>query len=473
MVEENACNSFRLQNDVLETIEGDSVEKNKCHSTCSSDVPSPAIFKLNIDCFHEVFDWLSHSDLIAVGQTCKRLRRIVGMFVHFNYGAKTTRGENNGIYISSLLSNTFSQYIQKLSISGDRLGAYRFVGENCTNSINNLRVYGTLPENGFEHIKDILNGIEILDMNECVIKGDFYEDYLKYCPNVKSLSVSRSGRISDKSIIIGSRNSWLLRNYPNLENFELLEAYELKMNELNTFFQQNPNIRTFSTDSKSLWENRNSIMNVDLKFEKFAIDIYQSRIFDSNNQPISMLEAAHNLLVQLYEKGFYKWLHLCLFFIGQQCIDKLFSLRGLEMLIGDIVRIDRLLPEVRAFAVWCGDEIVDIESVPRKLPNVERIYFSKITFDRILPFIRHTTRLKQIRIRQLKDECKILDLLTMNKERKKLSGACKVHIYVKEDVYLATKWASNTIDLSLIELKRYDSMEWEELSARGKYLKSF
>ena len=71
---------------------------------------------------------------------------------------------------------------------------------------------------------------------------------------------------------------------------------------------------------------------------------------------------------------------------------------------------------------------------------------------------------------------KSLNLIALNKAREKLNEeraeAGKIRIYVKENLYLATKWTLNAIDLSLIELRRADSEEWEELGARSKYFKS-
>lgn len=95
----------------------------------------PAILALNVDCFYEIFDWLSLKDLIAIANTCIRIQKMAGDFFQLNYITKSARVENDGIFISSIPANVFSEYIQKVSISGDRLGAYRFIESNCTRSI--------------------------------------------------------------------------------------------------------------------------------------------------------------------------------------------------------------------------------------------------------------------------------------------------------------------------------------------------
>lgn len=145
------------------------------------------------------------------------------------------------------------------------------------------------------------------------------------------------------------------------------------------------------------------------------------------------------------------------------------------MLNGDIIQVDRPFLDLKAFAVWCGDELLNIEDVPNYIPNVERLYFSKVMTRRIFSFVRSSPKLKHIRIRTLQDidKFKKLDLATLNREREQLLSACKVNIYVKENVYLAAKWAMNIIEYKLVALKRFESTEWEELSSRAKYFKSF
>lgn len=439
------------------------------------EIAIPAIFTLNIDCFYEIFDWLSLKDLIAVANICKRVQKIAGDFFQLNYIAKSARVENDGIYISSIPANVFSQYIQKVSISGDRLGAYRFIQSSCTRSIKQMRVYGCLPDGSFEHIKEILKGIEVLELNECIISGDCFTDYLKYCPNLKSLSVSRSTEFRNRATVIGAQNDWLLRNYPTIEHFELTELHELQLPELKGFFEQNPNVRTFSTDAKSLWVNRELLKAANVKLDIFVINICLSKIVDSNKRLISIKDSIYKLLVELHECGFYRRLHLYVYFVEQKDVDLLLTLSAIEMLNGDVIRVGRHLETVKASCICYPDEILNIECLPINCLNLERIYLSEVTSDRLLPLIQYLAKLKVIKINQLKDKpfFRQLNLSAMNKEREKLIDARKLRIYVREDVFLATKWTKRCVNFSLIELKRFEAFEWIELCARSRYFKTF
>ena len=51
------------------------------HRNCARDVPlAPSIFKLNVDCFEKLFDYLGKEDVHAFGQTCKRMLRVAGHY---------------------------------------------------------------------------------------------------------------------------------------------------------------------------------------------------------------------------------------------------------------------------------------------------------------------------------------------------------------------------------------------------------
>lgn len=436
----------------------------------------PIIFNLNIDCFHEIFEWLSQYDIISIGKTCRRLRRIAADYFQLNYRAKCGRAERTGIYISSIRVNIFSEYLQKISISGELLRSNEFIEENCI-SIKHFRVYGFLPEGGFGCIQQILKGVEVLEINECFVVGEFYNNCLKYCPKLKTLSVSRSSFMQKKKIIIGTGNDWLFRKYPTLEHIDLTDLYEIKKGRLKKFFQQNANIKTFSTDAKTLWLNQNTLLQLDLKLEKFAVYISQSKVFNTKNLPIAIKVPMYELLDELYARCFYKRLHLYVFLFDQENLDKMISLSGIEMLSGDIHRIDRTLVDLRSFSVCYGDEIMNIENLPKNLPNLDRIYFTYLTSTHILPFICYSPHLRIIKIRNLIEGVHfkngILDVTALNEERKKLDWACKTTIYIDEEVYLTSKWAHYSINLNFIELKRFESIEWDDLNGRSRYFKSF
>lgn len=438
------------------------------------------IMKLDIDCFHEVFDYLSLDDLISIGHSCKRLQRIAGSFIQRNFVAKRKTCVNNNIYMcwTPRKIGIFSRFIEKISIFGGFSDPYQYLGSNRFNSIREIRLAQVeLSANEVACMREILMEVEVVSTDQCRFHGEFYENFLKFCPKVKNLSVSRSSYDRDRAIIIGTGNEWLKEKYPLLEHLELTDLYEFKNNDLKILLQQNP-LQSFSTDAKSLLINQHSFLSSDVKLDRLAVDFHHPKNINTDVDPSFIVNMLYNLLMELHEKGFYKSLHMYITFVDRDhCMQKLFSLNSLEMLGGFVNSIENPLKKLRELDINKGSEVNDLGTFPIKIPELERVCFSEATSDDILPFICHSIKLKMIKIDLLLDgtylENGVLDLVSLNKEREKLNKARKIVIYVNEDVFIATKWARSEMNYKLIECRRGESFECEKLNAMHRFIKSF
>lgn len=112
--------------------------------------------------------------------------------------------------------------------------------------------------------------------------------------------------------------------------------------------------------------------------DKLTIDIYQSNFF------VQIINQSPWLVL------FKVYLFNCTtkIFIIDLNMNKLFTLNGIKTINGDFFRINRTLFDVSTFAIWCGSEMIDIESCPDKIPNIERVGFTKVSSNNILLFIR-------------------------------------------------------------------------------------
>lgn len=443
--------------------------------------PSP-IMKLTIDCFHEMFDYLPLDDLISFGNTCKRLQVIAGSFIQFNYAAKRKTCENTDVYMSWTPRRIggFTRFIEKLSVFGDFHRPYLYIGANNFKSLKELRLAEVdLTEAKFDCIKGVLKGIEILELEMCRFNNnEFYEQFLKYCPKLKRLSVSRSSYDRDRATVIGCNNDWLLRHYPAMEHLELTDLYEFQKNELKTFFEQNPNVRSFSTDAKSLLVNQRSLLNCDVKLDKLTVDFHHPKSISAEIEPFFLVNVIYNLLDELYDRKFFLRLHLYITFIDHHdCIQKMFALKSLEMLSGMIIRIENPLMKLKELDISKGSDVTDLDGFPSKFPDLEQIHFSEATADHILPFIVTSAKLKTMKIDQLLDgthlEQGVFDLFALNEKRKQLLKPRKLVIYANYTVYLATKWATNELKFDFVELRRGESKDLEESNSRYKFVTSF
>lgn len=133
---------------------------------CSSSAPfgvaesplSPAIFKLNVDCLHEVFEWLDLCEIISVAGTCKRLYHAAGAFFRWNYVSKEITMLHGSIYTPFCEINIFIEYIPRISITCNNMKLNRLIGEKCK-SFRHIRSLGSLIEDQIEHFKGILKHV--------------------------------------------------------------------------------------------------------------------------------------------------------------------------------------------------------------------------------------------------------------------------------------------------------------------------
>ncbi|XP_031633906.1 uncharacterized protein LOC116347461 [Contarinia nasturtii] len=441
---------------------------------------APPIMKLDIDCFHEVFDYLCLDDIISIGHTCQRLQRIASRFIQQNFAAKRKTYVNDNIYMcwKPRQISIFSLFIEKISIFGDFPDSFLSINAVRFHLLNEIRLAQIeLDSVKIECIKAILPQVEVIELDQCCFKQNFYGDFLKLCPKLHRLSVSRSSYDRDGGTIIGTDNEWMRQKYASLEHLELTDLYEFKGNELKHFFESNQNVHSFSTDAKSLLINRQSFLSCGGKIQRLAIDFHPKNI-DSDAEPAFIVNLIYQLLTELYEKGFYRSLHLYItFFDRNNCLQKLFSMDSLEMIGGFVTLIENPLLNVKNLDINKGLDVTNLEEFPDKFPKLERIHFTEATANDILPFVRQSKSLKVMKIDLLVDgthlEKGVLDLVALDKERSTLIRARKLMIYVNETVFLATKWATSDLNLKFIELRRGESFEFKHLNARHRFITSF
>lgn len=388
------------------------------------------IFKLNVDCFEEVFEWLSLTDLKALRQTCKRFKTIIDYCITTNFPALRIGHGIVEIFDWTEPRHIDTNYIKKIHFS------------------NRCEFRSDLAE-----IENILSKVESVKVEKDQISGEFYGKLLKFCKNLTHLSIAN---IYDH-IIIGSDNRWLLRSYPALEHIVMLEnspGIGLEIVELKTFFELNPTIRTFTTTVQFLQRNGRCLKEANIKLDQLNVFC---------NKPI---QAILNLLNELSQN--IQHLHL---FGSYSTIrtEDLPTLRALEKL--NYARVDRLvlppLQYLKEFSIGKVEKTANLMNLAKSLTNVNRVHIEEGTLKNVAAFICHSPTVKHIKINRLNGgfiyNIRHIDLAELNKERKKLTGARKINIYVAEEFYLSVKWSGLYHSFSLVELRRSTSREWKNL----------
>lgn len=439
----------------------------------------PKIFRLKMDHFEEIFDFLSLKDLTLLSETCKKMQSYVGYYIKTNYAAikPYVEVQSNGINMwkiqqgSVIKLNALSSFVKKLEFVKIDSGMF----QSHANELSMSSVKSHLEVDQFKslmeiqliefkftdqevsYLKPVLGQLETvkLKVSQSQEKNkEFYVNFLQFCPNVKKLCIHGDGR----SFFVGADNSWLRRAYPTLEHLELTVRHfsDEKIPELQTFFDQNSHIKSFATNAETILVNRNAFVNTKLKLDVLSIQFSEvrSRSFD-NNTFISI----RNLLNELHEHGAFKQLHVyftfCKLFHHQQDINHMTAFNGLTKLSIN-AKESIALPSLMHLKQLCinqGFWFENLSTAAVELANLEFIKCARV--NDIMPFIRNSPKLKAIVVTLLdENDAKTLNIEELNKERSKLSNARKVTIYVEDEVYLKAKWSKNGTDRKFIEIKR-------------------
>lgn len=414
-------------------------------------VKYPPLFHRDIVCFHEVFEWLSVQDIHSIGQTCNRLKSIANSFFKDYLPAVDLVACPDGCrLIPGGLLNEFSPVAQKVTIEGDDNEPYQYIQSKCKSITRIDFRHAVITEYRAKQIESILNKVEIIHLNNCDVRGDFFDCFLKFCTELKHLIVDDE---SPENILIGTDNNWLDRHYPTLKHIELNVLFYSKMDEipeLTKFIGCNHHIQSFATDLISLIYLQHALKQSRIRLRDLAV------AFD---RFCSTYDAIF-LLAELHDQHIYNRLHIYdnhTRVYGWNLSMRFFRKILLNRSLCDKV-IDLSLKEFDSDEFPSYSRVTDVKKIAGGLLNIERLNMWSIGFNDILLFIQHAPNLKIIAIRYFDGD--IIDLSTINKERRKANGAQKVTIYAGEKAFLATKWVKKTINLEFVELRRIDSYEW-------------
>ncbi|XP_055306488.1 uncharacterized protein LOC129570790 [Sitodiplosis mosellana] len=449
----------------------------------------PDIFKLTTDCCDEIFEYLSLKDLHAFGQTCKTMQKVAGVYFKRNYSAAPKYSGNDGIYIAysddkgvineNIPTSGFNRYITYISHYYEKLRPLHYIQSHSDEfeSINHIYlVCLIINEARVNCLMNLLPKIETLQIRNSSVEGHLNDMLLKHCANIRRLFVQDSDlgifRLLDGGWAARIENHWLRQEYPKLEYLELIPKYTNKIDELNEFFERNPTVQAFSTSTLCLWKNRKELLKSTATLEMLEVKeaSEMDMIDDDDDEEFTLIEFC-NLLKQLHRRRFFKRLNFYTQSCNEETSTHLTSLgHCLEKLcIKNFTRSYSLplLTNLKELAIQDGANSTDMDILANSLPNLQRLHINKASVDDIQPFIRQSPKLRQIKVLS-KDEAHfnrgILKLLTLNQDREKLAQARKVSIYVPDNIFLRTKWSVNYGDtnLSLIEMKRCDSIEWND-----------
>lgn len=206
-------------------------KKNKLNSSeVVQNVESiPKIFKLNIDCMDEIFEYLPLKDLHTLGETCKRMQNMTGEFFKRNYQAANKLLLAHGFYTQvddvGIGMPKFYKFMQGIVLSdyvNDRSLSILQSNISEFKSIKNIYFkhnFNKLLFNTITSIEEILPTIEVVEMLYCEVDVNFYDHMLKYCPNLKKLLLEKIIFSDNSKLEQLQLTSWCTKKIPELKIF--------------------------------------------------------------------------------------------------------------------------------------------------------------------------------------------------------------------------------------------------------------
>lgn len=488
----------------------------------STPLPQPNLFKLNIDCFEALFEYLGIKELHSFASTCKIMQKLAGEYFKRNFfKCGSVIKQANDIQICPHRPSTifglripadhshmrfgipcFNQYIKHVLISGDGAahGQY-FIYHNKVPESYNFDALQAIESNvsessiiriSFEkvnfhfvdikRIQNILAKVETICVEgKCMYNCDFHEFFLKYCSNLKRFDVRgdltrdvRTGRrqkvpCNRRECFRDCGHGWMRQNYPKLEQLTLRPKANPQVHGLGDFFNRHPNIRCFSTTSILLFCNSHQLLQCNAELDVLAIKKYGPMY----NVSAGSLPMIFNIIKKLHERGFYKRLHFDIGENNENAYKQLALLPGLEKCyyrryypvqpVSNLIHLANL----KELAIEVATTSNEFDILVNTLSNLECVYLLyQNSADCVLPFIRRLPNLKKLRVSIISPETNgNLKLTFLNEEREKLLRARKVIIYADEGVFLKTKWntLNGDINLSLVQMKTYDLYQWDSI----------
>lgn len=412
----------------------------------------PPYLKLIADCWEHIFDLLSLKDIVAMGETCKRMHQMAGYYLReyfpelrFNLIGK----EVQVAYPHKFhLRTEFFPYISKLCIL-KRSELDSIMDADKFSSLKTLIFMSvTLNMIQFGYSRNVLKNVETIEIEHCDISVGVFKQLVSYCPKLKFLCVEYGN--NDNAIIAKSLFS---EHYPALEHLRFKpHSCDTPIDELKIFLEKHKNLKQFECNLPFLWTNRDLILHTNIQLDLFTIDFTQN-----SNIPSDQFV---NFIKTLYASGFYKALQSSIdritdnvFELSSNAISTLPAFEILDINTDSNIDLSRLtnLKELHVY----NSITEDMDALAKNLTKLEKLSFGSVSIDRILPFICQSKRLKSIHIDHLHDN--ELDLLALNEKRKMLENARQVFICVREDQYLAAKWNPQYFNLSHVKVSRTGS----------------
>lgn len=382
----------------------------------------------------QVFDHLELEDLTSIGQTCQKMNQMVELYFQSTYAyhefGVDELGAARNVNLIKICGSIKQHY--------DMYGPVRPLKGVCLAFIKILKDDST-------YVRDNFFMMDTIKIKVGEVRCDFYKHFLQFVPNLRHLL------IRDCEIY---NFDWMAQKYVALERLSMFNlsicaagnVYGRKQfaRKMTRFLELNPGVKELGLDSRDLLKCCDVF---------HASNIQLDRLIIQNKGNGNCQHSITEWLLKLHELGFYKALHLILPSTSIFSSFNTFIDLKNPTASGHLERLN--ITELSAGFLPTDTAVY----LAKCLVNLERLNVREIKAMDLLPFLRHTKNLKVVTTNRCSIFYGKVNLLTLDEERQRLDGACKVRIYVDEFSYLDMKWTAKYLNLRKMVIKRIESCE--------------
>lgn len=219
------------------------------------------LMNLNDHCILEIFQRLPLINLCKMSETCVRLRILAGkcfiskypqlVFEEMKIGRKFGKinFEPKLIHVEF-----FSKMMPNLKVkfpSERDVAILQYIRAKCKNLRQIIFDGGCLLRSYGNDLEDVLEKVETVAFLQSVSQTSYFVEILIHCPRIKQLILHENHG--------GNKlNEVLLNKYPTLQHLKHIHEGTIDLDNLNTFFKQNPNVTKFTLYFCDLLEGNNN-----------------------------------------------------------------------------------------------------------------------------------------------------------------------------------------------------------------------
>lgn len=449
---------------------------------------------LNDDCILKILEWLPLDDLCLFSRTCKRLQALCG--IEFR---RTFSNEANRDVEIRLLSNGklryenyvkyFQNFIKSLFI---RSGVHKhhkaivsFVKDKCDPNLQEITICGDLKLVPFcEKIESFLKTVEIVQLKSRRKKGRDESTFLKYCPNLTTISLHDLWHEENVDAILEEKYQKLKIFYWQRPRLDQRRAEKFKI-----FLQQNAQIQCmelifgFVEANAQIKDQQRIAMIGDIQtIVDFAINLEHlslnlNEVFTQSSEQIC------GYLKVLCDRDTFKSLHLefrdgHLLTLHANQLANFKQLTKISLAAGKVVDLLRaVLPMVylKSIVIRSGITLETMQlrtpvpvpffgyTAPTTfvvLPQIEELTIEVANAQESLALImqvaRYWVNLKKILMPGI--NATSFPIAELNRERMKLTNACELTIFT-DAMDIATNADHNLVKLKCVKFREQIFLE--------------